>query len=199
MNINKITEIMNRNPRKILDKSECYLLYEAGIFGNKALTWKSYDEIIKSGWRDGVCMRSKKGVARKEVRYNLKLEEVPEHIRQFRELGIAENMIGFNQSMPDEKLIIQGEVMYHNGLFWLLYSNVKKPMNRALAEKSEEVNGRCAQKTLIRNMNFDSYADLEKLLETFPTSVVEFSTYSIPVGNRAITGRDTVFWEVRNY
>src|SRR3989344_1276336 len=133
MNINKITEIMNRNPRKILDKSECYLLYEAGIFGNKALTWKSYDEIIKSGWRNGVCMRSKKGVARKEVRYNL---------------------------------------------------------------KCEEVNGRCAQITLIRNMNFDSYADLEKLLETFPTSVVEFSTYSIPVGNRAITGRDTVFWEV---
>ncbi len=194
-----IKEVLSRNPRKILNKAECYALYEAGLFGNKAFTWNSYEEIIKSNWNGGVCMRSKKGVARREVRYNLKLENVPENIEQFKKLGISENMIGFNQSMPDEHLILQGEVMRYEKGLWLLYSTVKKPMNQALAESKDEISGIEASKKLTDSLSKESYTDLENLLKRFPTSVVEFSTYKIPVGNMADKNRNTVIWEVRNY
>jgi len=195
----KINEIMGRNPRKVLDKSECYLLYEAGLFGNKALTWNSYNEIMESGWKGGICMRSKKGVARKEVRYDLDLREVPCQIKQFENLGIPENMIGFNQSMPNRNLLLQGEIMFYNGGLYLFYSNVKKPMNLALAEKSFIAEEDHVKEILFENLTPESQGDLEKLLSNFPTSVVEFSTYSIPVGNMADKNRNTVFWEVRNY
>jgi len=199
MSKDKIKEIMNRSPRKILDKSECYLLYESGIFGNKAVTWNSYREILESGWTGEICMRSKKGVARKQVRYNLKLEDVPKHIKQFAEIGIPENMIGFNQSMPDEKLVLQGEFMTDKGDFYLLGTTIRKPMNPALEEKSFTLEGDVAREMLVTKLSVESFCDLTGLLKAFPTSVIEFSAYKIPVGNMAETGRNTVFWEVRNY
>ena len=79
----------------------------------------------------------------------------------------------------------------------LLYTKVKKPMNIALKEKEISVNDLKAIMILKGNLSSSSYSDLETLLETFPDSVVEFSTYSILVGN--IKGRNTVIWEVRNY
>ena len=199
MSEEKIKEIMNRSPRKVLDKSECYLLYEAGFFGNKALTWNSYEEIIKSGWNGGVCMRSKKGVARKQVRYNLKLEEVPRNIRQFEELGIPEKMIGFNQSMPDEHLFLQGEVMINGRELYLFGTTVKKPMNVALAENNFTLEENVAREMLEIKLTNESYSDIMGLLKTFPTSVVEFSAYRIPVGDMAHLNRNAVIWEVRNY
>ncbi len=194
-----IREVMSRNPKKILDKAENYALYEAGLFGNKAMTWNSYKEILQSDWKGGVCMRSKKGIARSEVKYNVPLKELPKHIEDWKWLGIPEEMISFNQSMPDEHLILQGEILREGNLFCLLYSTVKKPMNIALKEKSQEIIGFDAAKVLRRNLAEESYADLENLLTEFPYSVVEFSAYSIPVGNLSHTGRNTVFWEVRNY
>jgi hypothetical protein len=154
---------------------------------------------VQSGWKGEVCMRSKKGVARKQVRYNLRLEDVPEHIQQFEEIGIPEKMIGFNQSMPDEKLVLQGEVMIHERDFYLLGTTLKKPMNLALAENSFTLEGIIAKEMLKMKLNMESFSDLMNLLRTFPTSVVEFSAYKICVGNMANTGRNTVIWEVRNY
>ncbi|MBI4116432.1 hypothetical protein HY449_01670 [Candidatus Pacearchaeota archaeon] len=194
-----INAVMSRNPKKILNKTECYALYESGFFGNKARTWNSYEEILKSEWKGGVCMRSKKGVSRKEVRYNIKIEDVPLHIEHFQKIGIPEDMISFNQSMPDRNLILQGEVMNYQGGIYLFGTILKKPMNIALAEKSFILENDAAGPLLESRLSAESCRDLQNLLEVFPESVVEFSAYSIPVGNLAETGRNTVFWEVRNY
>ncbi len=195
-----IMEVMSRNPKRILNKMENYALYEAGLFGNKAMTWNSYEEILQNGWKGGVCMRSKKGIARSEVKYNVSLKELPKHIDDWKWLGIPEEMISFNQSMPDKHLILQGEILREGELFCLYYSTVKKPMNLALKERSGEIIGsEEVREVLMQKLVKESYADLENLLTEFPHSVVEFSAYSIPVGNLADTGRNTVFWEVRNY
>jgi len=194
-----IKRVLSRNPRKILTKEENYALYEAGHFGNKALTWNSYEEILKSGWKGDVCMRSKRGTARKNVRYKIPLEKVPEEIERWKIMGIPEEMMAFNESMPDEHLLLQGEVMNVKKGLYLLYSTIKKPMNTALSEESREVEGPEAKILLKQGLFPASYFDLELLFQLYPTSVVEFSAYSIPVGNMANKGRNTVFWEVRNY
>jgi hypothetical protein len=50
--------------RNIDLKKKSYLLYENEWLGNKALTWNSLSEIQKSGWKDCICIRSGKGIAR---------------------------------------------------------------------------------------------------------------------------------------
>lgn len=99
--------------------------------------------------------------------------------------------------MPDERLTIQGEIINHYNGLNLLYSKIKKPMNLALAECQEYAKGLKAQLILKYFLSPSSYSDLEVLLEKYSESAIEFSTYSIPVGN--IPGRNTVIWEVRNY
>ncbi len=197
-----IREVMSRNPKKILNKAENYALYEAGLFGNKALTWNSYEEILRSDWKEGICMRSKTGISRNIQRkyFNIPIKEVSRCIEEWISMGIKKESITFNQSMPDEHLLIQGEILREEKLFCFHYSTVKKPMNLALKEKSWEIIGFGEVEEILRQkLTKGSYTDLEGLLAEFPYSIVEFSAYSIPVGNRANENRNTVFWEVRNY
>ena len=194
-----IKEILSRNPKKILNKKENYILYEAGVFGNRALIWKTFEEVLESNWNGLICIRSKKGVDRSKMKYNVKIEEAKNHIKELFELGHSEEDLTFNQSMPDEHLLLQGEIMNHKESVYLYYTTVKKPMNLGLAEESNTVEGDEAVRILMGNLTEQSLEDLKNLLEEFPASVVEFSTYAIPVGHLTHTGRNTVFWEVRNY
>ena len=182
---------------RISTKSQNYELYHSGFFGNKALTWNSYQEIIDSGWENSVCIRSAKGMQRTNVRYDVPLSEVRREIEALKQQGIQEENLVFNQSMPNDKLIIQGELMISTSGLYLHHSNIKKPMNLALAEKSHHSYGLEAKMLLDKNLFPSSLSDIQALLELFPDSIIEFSSYSIPVGN--IPGRNTVIWEVRNY
>jgi len=182
---------------KIRNKAEFYELYSKGLLGNRALTWNSQEELMQSSWRGDVCIRGT-GIPRIHVKYNIPFEEVDKTIKDLTNLGYPKSILRFNQSMPDENLIIQGEVMdyFLNGLE-LTYSNVKKPMNRALKQEMKYANGLTAKLMLQSAMDPSSYSDLQALFETYDGAVVEFSTYSVNVGD--IPNRNTVFWEVRNY
>lgn len=192
-----IDKVLSRKPPTIQTKTECYALYEAGYFGNKPLTWNSYQEIVDSTWKGMVCMRSRTGTARKNVRYDIPLDQIPQEIKAWRNIGIPEESIAFNQSLPNEHLLIQGEVQYINGIFYMTYTKVKKPMNLALEEETLHAHDPKARVILKDCLSHHSYEDLEKLLEVFPNDIIEFSTFRVNVGNRLL--RNTIFWEVRNY
>lgn len=192
-----ITIMSESYPGGIPTKTRFYSFYEQNFPVNKALTWSSYKELSKSGWRDGVCMRSRQGVDRKRVDFDIPYEKVKEKIKEWKAEGFREENIAFNQSMPNPHIRIQGEVREVNGIFHLRYSTVQKPMNLALAKEDLKTKDLQARMILRGNMDESSYADLEALLETFPMAVIEFGTYEVPVGN--IPGRNTVFWEIRNY
>lgn len=199
--------VFSRNPLTILYKVECYALYEGGYLGNKPKTWGSRREIVESGWRGLICVRSKRGTDRTNVEYNRRIEEIPSILE---EMGLREEDAGFNQAMPDEHLVIQGEVCRLDGRenldgerdIWtfgglgLRYTTVKDPMNRALAKEDLWVQGINARLLLSRTMDTPSQDNLTRLLQEFPDSAIEFSTYDIGVGN---LGHNTIFWEVRNY
>ena len=142
-------------------------------------------------------MRSKAGTARKNVRYNVKIEDVPAVIDEWKALGIDREQIAFNQSMPDDYLTIQGELMKDERGLYLLYTKVQKPMNLALREKEEHAFGLAALDIRKESLWPSSFSDVMALLEIYPDSVIEFSAYDVEVGN--IKGRNAVIWEVRNY
>lgn len=183
--------------RVVKSKRENYILYELGIFGNQVLTWNSYKEILASGWGGDVCMRSRTGTLRKNVRYNIPLKSLEAEIQDWIRQGLPENSITFNQSMPDEKLTLQGELRISPQGLDLNYTLVKKPMNIALKEKTERVVGIQALHLIRKELTPSSFGDLQALVEMFPDSVFEFSSYGINIGN--IPNRNTIVWEVRNY
>lgn len=183
--------------RSVESKKDCYLLYEKGFFGNKALTWNSFDEILKSGWKGEVCIRSRVGTARTNVVYNIPIEKVKSEVEKLKEKGIDEGELTFNQSMPDENLSIQGEIMLTERGLYFLHTFVKKPMNLGLREEAKHAWGLKARMLLEKNLYPASLSDIYALLEIFPDAVIEFSAYNAPVGS--VPGRNTVIWEVRNY
>ena len=79
----------------------------------------------------------------------------------------------------------------------LTYTHIQKPMNQALKEETKHAKNLRAKIILQETMCGSSFADLEALLELYPTAVIEFSTYGINVGE--IPGRNTVIWEVRDF
>ena len=185
---------------RVANKRKFYEMYELGLFGNKPLTWKSRQEILDSDWKEKVCIRaggSKNGMKRSRVGYNIPLAKLKSKIEQLVQKGIPECDLFFNQSMPDHDLVIQGELMRGLGGLNLHYTYVKKPMNKALRISSENTQGLEAKMLLEKYLSPSSISDIYCLLDTFPESVIEFSSYRIPVGN--IPGRNTVIWEVRNY
>ena len=203
-----VQAVISRNPRTIATKSEFYALYELGYFGNRALAWKSYEEVLASGWKGKICVRSKKGIDRKKPIYNFPIEHV---LKEMKRRGFVPEESTFNQSMPDEHLLIQGEIRrigdkpFNGNLqtalkcrgLGLRYTTVKKPMNEALREEDLWAQGLEASLILQRNLCSSSHSDIMDLLDIFPNDVIEFSTYDIAVGN--IPGRNTVIWEVRNF
>lgn len=198
-----IRRILRRYPRTVDSKNNFYLIHETGMIWNKAKTWQNYREIIESGWTKPVCMRARNGTARKNVKYNISLEHVAEQISEWEKSGIKEDDIVYNQSMPDEHLTIQGEIMQQHSGLYLLYSTVQKPMNQALEEESNHAFGLTAKLLLQKYFDNRSYEQMQNLFDFFardctePSIIIEFGAYDINVGN--IPGRNTVVWEIRDY
>jgi len=185
------------NTGRINNKFSYYLLYENGLLGNKPFIWNSIEEIKKSGWKKEICIRGRKGIAREKSRFNLTIEDAAKYVDQLKNEGIPPEKLTFNQSMPDEHLLIQGEIFRDQNIYALTYTTVKKPMNRAFEEETLHAKGLTAINLIKGNLFSTSYSDLQELFDFFPDSIIEFSSYDIDVGN--LPNRNTIIWEVRNY
>jgi len=190
----ELQEIIDKE--RIDSKGEYYLLYEAGFLGNKPKTWNSIDEIIRDEWEGKVCIRGKNKFGFK-TKYNQTIKQVQQYLNQLQRKKINLNSITFNQSLPDNYLTIQGEVMRTEKHFYVIYSTIKKPMKIALAEKESYLEGRNALSLMKRTFDPATYDDINELFDLFPESIIEFSSYSINVGE--LPHRNTIIWEVRNY
>jgi len=192
-------EEINRivNSGRIDSKKKSYLLYENGLFGNKVLTWNSLQEIKESGWKNKICIRSRKGIARGKTRFDIPLEEADKNVKEMVEEGMKIEELFFNQSMPNESLTLQGEITLTEKGIYLLYTLVKKPMNLGLKEQSLHAFGFKAKAILEHFLSPICLDEVYLLLNFFPDCVIEFSSYSCLIGN--LPHRNTVIWEVREY
>jgi len=190
-----IREILSK--KRIDTKKDFYLLYNKGLFGNRPLCWNTHKELLNSTWRNAVCIRSTKGTARSNTRFDVPFCELEKELEDLRNTGVKDSEMSFNQSMPNDKIIIQAEIKRTQFGLYLLYSTIKKPMNLAFKEEIKHAFGLEALLILQTHLFPQSYSDIMNLLEMFPESVIEFGTYSIHVGD--LPGRNTIIWEVRNY
>jgi hypothetical protein len=193
---------------KITNKRDMYALYQAGAFGNKLKTWAFPDFFVqvslsimastfKDKWQNKTfSMRYAGPQGGGWAAYNATTEEVLKNACDWVSQGADKRFIQVNESAPDDRLVIQGEVQ--RGLMGLdlTYSTEKTKMRLAMANPSHAV-GLRASLLLQHYMTPDDWEDLNLLLDTYEDAVVEFSTYEMELGD--CPHRRTVFWEVRSY
>lgn len=178
-------------------KRQFFELWQAGVLGNKLRTWDN--------WADATCDGDKQGAF------------------GFRELnpaggGGAFEIVYFGQvqitankwdalgrryviceGAPDEFGTIQGEVCRTiQGLSGMLGLSHGLRMRDAIKQGLLTPRSGAAVLALLdRYMDPSSRDDLNALFELYPDATVEFTCYDRGVGD--VPGRNTIFWEVRNY
>jgi hypothetical protein len=174
-----------------------YALYEAGRFGNKLQTWPDLATFYRDKVEKRVVMRYKGPAGGGWVAYELEPDQVRPTACKWEHEGANLALVALNESAPDDRLLIQGEVMLSTAHLSLRYSREKAPMRKALASAPLHAEGLLATELLRYFLDPSSLEDLRMLLDTYEDAVVEFSTWSADVGE--LPHRNTVFWEVRNY
>lgn len=183
--------------RVIPDKRTALAMLRAGLLGNTLRTWASVAEMRTDGYTGSVTLRHAVGNT-PLCRYRVPNEQIDAVIAEWVAQGASAQDVQLNESAPDDRLVLQGEVQRLPGGLNLTYSREQKPMRDALrGDGVVHAFGLGALGVLERNLWPSDYSDLQALLELYPDSVVEFSCYEIPVG--CIPNRAMVIWEVRNY
>ena len=188
--------IFHEKKIRINSKELSYALWNRLIFGNKLRTWDDYDALLRSGYNGKVSMRVKLSSGGGCAAYEIPVKKVPWVMKEWVKQGIPRTAITFNESAPDDKLLLQGCVRRSIKYYDLDYSTEKKPMREAM-KNALVARGAEARVLLEENLDPNSYNDLLLLMDLFPEHVIEFSTYSINVG--CLPHRNTVIWEVRDY
>ena len=182
---------------KVNSKRENYLLMAKGVFGNKLRTWYSLDAFLwdwRKGFEGTVTIRYSGKEGGRFCMYNV--NDIAGAIISAIVKGADEQLFIINESAPDTRLLIQGELMHNENGYVLFYSTEKGKM-RDMLKNGVHAFGLQAKMLLQKYLFPSSYDDVQELLDKFPDSVIEFSAYDTTVGD--CIGRNTVIWEVRNY
>lgn len=184
---------------KISSKREFFEKWHQGILGNR--TRLTQDPQIAWMWeaKDYGFRMSPRGVgggAWAGVPRCLFWDTVMEWDYQY---GIKSYHI--DNRVPDEKQTLQGEICRlcvppfgYSGTI----GATKLPMRVAMANRL--LIPRSAAETIVLINTFmdpSSRDDVDAIFDLFPEATIEFTCFSCDVGN--IPGRNTMFWEVRNY
>lgn len=180
---------------QIKTKSEFYRLWKAGVLGNRTQIWSSLEEALagesaKIGFRE--VGKAGGGAWERVERCDLIVA-----YRRWKDRG---RLFIMDDSVPNEHAVLQGEVCRtFRGLeSYLVVGHAVPPMRQTMAAGLHRSYGYLATKTILdQYMDPSSRGDLDDLLELYPEATVEFTTFDIDVGN--IPGRNTIFWETRNY
>ena len=183
------------------NKSEFKRMWQNGLLGNKIRSFDTVKEIFDSDYNGPVTIRHKERNSPLCQYYvdQFCLQEIFDDLRK----GKSESEFFFNESAPDDKLVMQGEVTRTSSGWHLFCSTEKLPMRKALAGKqAKHYSGAQVLPVLKHYCNSKSYEMLMELFDIYDKNcrgdcVIEFSCYSIKVGEMPY--HNTIIWEVRDY
>lgn len=180
---------------EIRTKAEFFRLWNDGLLGYKLRTWDTLDAYREASNRPSIVAFRQIGVAGGgafAICENLTAVE-----QTAAEWTAAGRKFMICEAAPDEKATIQGEVCRTTkGLEGFLGAS-KLRMRDAIARGILKPRTPVETKVLLDTyMSPPSRDDLDALLELYPDATIEFTCYG---GHNFERGRNTIFWEVRNY
>lgn len=174
----------------IKNKRQMYRLLNSGKLGNTFHSWDSWQEVLDSGYRGHLSVRSM--TVSDPIRiYDVEFDEVQRRMKKIRRTDLV-----FYEASPRKSRLLQGELMRSEKGLALLGTYVKEPMRIALEQSMFQVYGLEAVLHLKNNTDDYSYEHLQFLLDSYPGAVVEFTTFNKKVGQLR---QRLIIWEVRNY
>lgn len=173
-------------------KRQMFDLWNAGKLGFKLRTWDTPEEAVLSGVPLVGFRQIGTGGGGKFV-----MATAGQIVATAKDLASQGIKFQICEAAPDEKALCQGEVIRTiRGLEGYLTVGTKLRMRDAIAQGLLTPRTWLETEMILRaNMWPSSREDLDCLLDTYPGHVVEFTCYN----HRFEPGRNTIFWEVRNY
>ena len=169
-------------------KNEFYRRWLNGEFGNYPATWRTAEDVARSGYQGLLSVRSL--VPGGKMVTGVTVQEALS--RRWPISGVV-----FQRTMPDEDLVIQGSLSYEIGGIALEYCLETNINFRQAMHKAERVTGLRAIMLLRYYVDPASLDDLFELTRLYPNAIIEFATFRRPVG--ICPHRRTVIFEVREY
>ena len=171
---------------------------------NMLRIWKSYKDLMNDPYRGEITIRHIVSGS-PYCKYNIFQGYILDHIGDLIAAGHANDIdltmkdFYFNESAPDIDLTIQGEYVFDRiEESVLFYSTDQGKMRDCLARSGKTLMGYGPIRKILRTyMNDESFSEWVRLKHEYPAAVIEFSCYSRELGS--LPGRNTIFWEVRNY
>jgi hypothetical protein len=177
----------------IRSKIEFFRLWELGVLGNRNHLFYDEYEAALSGFNEiGFRQIGVPGGAWEKVPWY----EAPNTAKKWRDAG---RIFVMDSGADDPAMTLQGEVCRtFRGLEGYLGLAHGLPMRKAMAAGYMTARTGAEVKVLLNTyMDPSSQDDLDALLELFPDATVEFTCFNHDIG--VIPGRNTIFWETRDY
>jgi hypothetical protein len=185
-------------PATITDKLTMRDMFYRNIFGNRLRAW-TVEDFLTSGWELSATL-GYNGVPGIAPPYYGESQPASEiyllALRWERECGLDMRRMVVWENDDRQTRVFQGEVMRSEHYYDLTFTNADAPMRVAFRQHREYARGLQAALLMRRYMDAPSWDNLQELFDLYPSAVVEFSCYGESVGH---LGRNTVFWEVREY
>jgi len=192
---------------EIRSKAEFYRLWRAGCLGNRPRTFLTIEEALKFlkrnpklplrlGFREiGTAGGGSFAIIDIEDWHSFKAQVIATAISWQRE----NRTYCLDAAVPNPSVTLLGEICRtYRGLEGYLGIRTGWTMRSSMA--AGLLKSRTPTETLALLAHFmdpSSRDDLDDLLELYPDATIEFACFPNDVG--VIPGRNTIFWEVRNY
>ena len=183
--------------KPVLNKRDFVVRYLEGEFGNRTPTWDNISDYVQEKDNFNKLFHIRNRIKGAATWYNIAARNVLSVWEKALRAGYKPSDLYISQMAPTDKTLIQGEIQQTPAGIALFHTCVKLPMREALALNSHQDYGIIALETLRHFMCVGSFEWMETLLDRYEGHVIEFSTYSVNFGT--IPGRNTCFWEVRDY
>lgn len=183
---------------EISNKLKTHELYASGKFGNRIQVYEGLSHFlrnVKGDKRYGLRYTDPKGGGAWFKTEMLYMEAVQTYCRWVLE-GAKEEFIKIYDSLPHDKLLIQGEIRRSEHYYDLTYTTETGQPNRPSMWKHKQTTFGIQAKLLLEYYMWPkSFANLMEIFDKFPEAVIEFSVVNCEIG--VIPGHNTIFWEVR--
>lgn len=179
---------------QITSKAEFFRLWNLGALGYKLRTWEDPKEALAERERPPIVGLRQVGIAGGGRLDIVPIDQLSGTVRRWENDGLKFVVC---EAAPDEYGTLQGEVC-RTIRGWEGTMGLSKGLRMRDAIKAGLLVPRSPAVTrfLLREyLSPASLDDLDAILELYPDATVEFTCYECDFGR----GRNTIFWEVRNY
>ena len=181
--------------RQITSKAEFYRLWNAGALGYKLRTWDSIEAFRDEPDQPPIVGLRQIGAAGGGAFWVGSTSEVWGQISDWQ---AANRKYTICEAAPDELGTLQGEVCRPAHVGWAGTMGLSRGlrMREAIAKGLLTPRSPAATRFLLKEyLSPASLDDLDAIFDLYPNATVEFTCYELNLDR----GRNTIFWEVRNY